>query len=72
LMCLRATSSLTSFMDQPNNQLEALIARAEDDLKGLLRPGTWTITPLRGRSRDSGFAYVLTDATHLQLINLRW
>jgi hypothetical protein len=72
LMCMRAASALTIYMDQPNATLEAAITRAERDLDRMLNPTTWKIMPLRGRSRDSGFGYVLTDATSLQLVNLRW
>lgn len=72
LMCLRAASTLSVLLDDTNKQLEALIVRAEKNLERILNPGTgWKIMPLRGRSRDSGLAYVMTSATTLQLVSLR-
>jgi hypothetical protein len=72
LMCLRAASTCSVFLDDGNKQLEKLIARAEENLHRILNPGGgWRIMPLRGRSRDSGLAWVKTDDVTLQLVNAR-
>lgn len=70
LLCLRAASTLTALMDQPNAQLELLIARAEKDVANIANFSTWRVMPLRGRSTDSGLGYVMTDAVSLQLVRL--
>jgi len=72
LMCLRAASTCSVFLDEGNKQLEKLIARKEADLERILNPGGgWRIMPLRGRSRDSGLAWIKTDDVTLQIVNAR-
>lgn len=70
LLCLRAASTITALQNQPNDQLERLIARAEKDAQNLANFSTWRVMPLRGRSWDSGLCYVMTDAVTLQLVRL--
>jgi hypothetical protein len=68
LMVLRAASAITAIYDEPNAHLERLIARAEKDAQMIANFSTWRVMPLRGRSRDSGLCYVMTDAVSLQLV----
>lgn len=72
LMCLRAASTCSAFLDVANKQLERLIARAEENLMRILNHGGgWRIMPLRGRTRDSGLAWIKTDDATLQLVAAR-
>lgn len=70
LMCLRAASELTALQDQANASLERLITRAERDASLIANFSTWSVMPMRSRSRDSGLCYAMTDAVTLQLVRL--
>lgn len=70
LMCLRAASELTALQDQANLSLERLITRAERDASLIANFSTWSVMPMRSRSRDSGLCYAMTDATSLQIVRL--
>lgn len=70
LMCLKAAAKLTVFLDRQNKQLEREIEKATQQAQRLMNLSTWRVMPLRGRSRKSGLAYVMTDAVSLQIVRV--
>ena len=70
LMCLHAASHLNLIYDVENKQLERRIKVLEDKAQHILNFSPWRVMPLRNRSADSGFGYVMTDPVTLQIVRL--